>query len=86
MLSPIVNFNTGAPIQIVDGKDISLSGQGNDRPNVVLPNQISGIPQSSLAPYWFNPAAFQCAGSNAACSSLAANLATWAATPSTALE
>ena len=52
----------------MDGKDISLSGQGNDRPNVVLPNSMSAVPQSSLAPYWFNPAAFQCAGSNAACS------------------
>ncbi|MDR3703418.1 MAG: carboxypeptidase regulatory-like domain-containing protein [Candidatus Sulfopaludibacter sp.] len=67
MLSPIVNLYTGAPFTITDGKDISLTGQGNDRPNVIAPNSVFALPQSNL-PYWFNPAAFQCAGSNPACS------------------
>ena len=67
MLSPIVNIFTGNPIQIVSGKDISLSGQNQDRPDVVAPSQVFAVPQSGLLPYWFNPAAFQCAGSNAAC-------------------
>ena len=67
MLSPIVNLYTGAPFTITDGKDISLTGQGNDRPDVIAPNSVFTLPQAAL-PYWFNPAAFQCAGSNAACS------------------
>ncbi len=67
MISPIISMYTGAPFTITDGKDISLSGQNNDRPNVIAPNQVFAVPQAAL-PYWFNPAAFQCAGSNAACS------------------
>jgi hypothetical protein len=67
MLSPIINLYTGAPFTITDGKDISLTGQGNDRPNVIAPNSVSAVPQAAI-PYWFNPAAFQCAGSNASCS------------------
>ena len=67
MLSPIINIYSGAPFTITDGKDISLTGQGNDRPDVIAPNQVFAVPQAAI-PYWFNPAAFQCAGSNAACS------------------
>jgi hypothetical protein len=63
-LSPIVTVFTGNPIQITDGKDISLSGQNLDRPNVILPSQVYA---GQNAYQWFNPAAFQCAGSNAAC-------------------
>ena len=63
--SPIVTLFTGNPIQITDGKDISLSGQGLDRPNVILPDQVYGSPKS--VGQYLNPAAFQCAGSNAAC-------------------
>jgi hypothetical protein len=64
-VSPIISFFTGNPIQITDGKDISLSGQGLDRPNVILPDQVYGSPKSVTS--YLNPAAFQCAGSNAAC-------------------
>ena len=64
-VSPIVSFFTGNPIQITDGKDISLSGQDLDRPNVILPDQVYGSPKSVTT--YLNPAAFQCAGSNAAC-------------------
>jgi Carboxypeptidase regulatory-like domain len=64
-LSPIISLFTGNPIQITDGKDISLSGQGLDRPNVVLPDQVYGAPRT--VGQYLNPAAFQCAGSNAAC-------------------
>jgi hypothetical protein len=64
-LAPLASFSTGNPIQITDGgKDISLSGQGLDRPNVILPDQVYG--PKALTNY-LNPAAFQCAGSNAAC-------------------
>jgi len=65
--SPVISFFTGNPIQITDGgKDISLSGQGLDRPNVIAPTQVYSVTPSD-PPLWFNPAAFQCAGSNAAC-------------------
>ncbi len=64
-VSPIITMFTGNPIQITDGKDISLSGQGLDRPNVVLPDQV--YPAQKTVQEYFNPAAFQCAGSNAAC-------------------
>ena len=45
-VSPIVSLFTGNPIQITDGKDISLSGQGLDRPNVILPDQVYSSPKS----------------------------------------
>jgi hypothetical protein len=64
-LAPIASIFTGNPIQITDGKDISLSGAALDRPNVILPGQVIPSPRTPLE--WFNPAAFQCAGSNAAC-------------------
>ncbi len=64
-LSPIVALLTGNPIQITDGKDISLSGQGLDRPQVIAPDQV--YPSQKTPQEEFNPAAFQCAGSNAAC-------------------
>lgn len=66
-LSPIISFMTGYPVQLTDGgKDISLSGQGQDRPNVIAPTQVYAVGGTDPL-YTFNPAAFQCAGSNAAC-------------------
>ena len=65
-LSPLVGFGTGNPIQLTDGgKDISLSGQGLDRPEVIAPDQVH--PAQKTRAEWFNPAAFQCNGSNATC-------------------
>ncbi|HEY2018960.1 MAG TPA: carboxypeptidase regulatory-like domain-containing protein, partial [Bryobacteraceae bacterium] len=65
-VTPAINTFTGNPIQLTAGKDISQSLQGLDRPNVVAPDQVHAPPASDPM-YWFNPAAFQCAGSNAAC-------------------
>jgi hypothetical protein len=65
-VAPVLSLNTGHPIQLADGKDISLSGQNLDRPYVLAPDQVHTPPQSDPS-YWFNPAAFTCAGSNAAC-------------------
>jgi hypothetical protein len=66
-LSPVISLFTGNPMQMsIGGKDISLSGQGLDRPYDVLPTQVYGGPANDPK-YWLNPAAFQCAGSNAAC-------------------
>jgi hypothetical protein len=57
-ISPIISAFTGNPIQLTDGgKDISLSGQGLDRPNVVAPDQVYTVTPSD-PPLWFNPAAF----------------------------
>ncbi|MGD0870062.1 MAG: carboxypeptidase regulatory-like domain-containing protein [Bryobacteraceae bacterium] len=56
-LAPAGSLFTGNPIQLSDGgKDISLSGQGLDRPNVVLPDQVYGSPKSLGG--WLNPSAF----------------------------
>jgi hypothetical protein len=56
-LAPAVSLFTGNPIQLTDGgKDISLSGQGLDRPNVVLPDQV--YPGTRTLGEYFNPAAF----------------------------
>jgi hypothetical protein len=66
-ISPVISLFTGNPMQLsIGGKDISLSGQGLDRPYDVLPTQVYGGPANDPH-YWLNPAAFQCAGSNAAC-------------------
>ncbi len=71
-LAPILSFFTGNPIQLLDGgagstKDISLSGQLQDRPEVMLPGAVYATPAGNDPPVWFNPAAFMCAGSNSAC-------------------
>jgi hypothetical protein len=55
-LSPIVGIFSGNPIQITDGKDISLSGQNLDRPNVILPDSV--YPSQRSPQEEFNPAAF----------------------------
>jgi hypothetical protein len=65
-LAPVISANTGRPVQLSDGKDISLSGQGLDRPQVIAPDQVHQVAANDPT-YWFNPAAFMCAGSNAAC-------------------
>ncbi|MGP8248212.1 MAG: carboxypeptidase regulatory-like domain-containing protein [Bryobacteraceae bacterium] len=56
-LSPIVSLISGQPLILSDGgKDISLSAQALDRPNVILPNQV--YPATKTVNEWFNPAAF----------------------------
>jgi hypothetical protein len=56
-LSPIFTAYTGQPFTVSDnGKDISLTGQLLDRPNVVLPSQV--IPAQQTQKEWFNQAAF----------------------------
>jgi hypothetical protein len=56
-LSPIGSLYTGSPIQLSDGgKDISLSGQLLDRPNVVSPSTV--YPATRTLGAWFNASAF----------------------------
>jgi len=67
-LSPIVSVFTGNPIQLSDGgKDISLSGQGLDRPENIAPSNIymNGVSNAGNGFTWFNPLAFSCYGSAA---------------------
>jgi len=56
-ISPIVSIHSGLPLNITDGTDISETGIGLDRPNLVLPNNIS--PSSSNPLNFINRAAFQ---------------------------
>ena len=56
-LAPIFTAYSGQPINITDnGKDVSQTGQLQDRPNVVLPNAV--IPADQTVKSWFNQAAF----------------------------
>ncbi|HZL57757.1 MAG TPA: carboxypeptidase regulatory-like domain-containing protein, partial [Bryobacteraceae bacterium] len=56
-LSPIIGLLSGQPLTLTDGgKDISLSGQAQDRPNVVLPGSV--YPGTQTVTGWFNQAAF----------------------------
>jgi len=53
-IAPIVSLYTGQPVNITDGTDVSLTGDGLDRPNVV-----AGVPvMVRTTNQWFNPAAF----------------------------
>jgi hypothetical protein len=55
--SALGNLTSGDPLQISDGgKDISLSAQDQDRPNVVLPGSV--YPATKTVGEYFNPAAF----------------------------
>jgi hypothetical protein len=60
-LSPSLNLFTGSPIQLADGKDISLSGQNLDRPTVLVAGQTYGTGLGS----YLNLPSFACAGSAA---------------------
>ena len=86
-VSPIVSMFTGNPIQITDGKDISLSGQDLDRPTVILPGPgvslATDVRRSSSTRPRFNAPVPNAGGSgvNTACSAVCS--ATSDATPST---
>jgi hypothetical protein len=55
--SALGSLLSGDPLQISDGgKDISLSAQDQDRPNVVLPGSV--YPAQRTVKEYFNPAAF----------------------------
>jgi Carboxypeptidase regulatory-like domain len=58
-LNALLTFNSGTPFTVFSGTDSSLTGENNDRAQVVG-NPFQGVPASSPAAYryWFNPAAF----------------------------
>src|SRR5262249_46820615 len=65
-LGGIWSMASGAPIQIFAGKDQSATGIGNDRPNVVVGQDVAAGPRTPNE--WFNIQAFALAalpGNNA---------------------
>jgi len=65
-IAPLVHISSGQPINLVTGKDNSLTSinqSNNDRPNQVLANVFATNPicNNGATPcvQWFNPAAFQ---------------------------
>jgi hypothetical protein len=52
--APIISLYTGQPFTVTDGTDVSLTGEGSDRPNVVP--GVNQLPHTLAQ--WFNPAAF----------------------------
>jgi hypothetical protein len=61
-LAPLIHYSSGQPLNITVGKDNSLTGLGNDRPNQVLANTAAttSICNNGSTPcvQWFNPSAF----------------------------
>ena len=55
-LAPIVQYRSGAPLTVTSGSDVSLTGVGQDRPNVIDPSAI--IPANQSAASWFYKGAF----------------------------
>ena len=53
--SSIFTAATGAPLNVTDGTDVSLTGVGSDRPNVVGDSH----PSNPAILQWFNTSAFQ---------------------------
>jgi len=60
-VSPIISVYSGQPItSLATGADVSLTGVGADRPDVVLPDSVYGSGITSAGnPSWLNPAAFK---------------------------
>jgi len=54
-VSPIFTKSTGAPLTVTDGSDVSLTGLGGDRPNVVG----NAVLSNSTISKWFDTSAFQ---------------------------
>jgi hypothetical protein len=53
-VAPLISLNSGQPLTITTGSDVSLTGVGADRPNVNP--TVDSQPQNLVQ--WFNPAAF----------------------------
>ena len=51
-------FQSGNPFTVFTGRDASLTGVGNDRPNLVADPNLPDRPLSAQLAEWFNTAAF----------------------------
>jgi hypothetical protein len=59
-MNGIVVFQTGAPLNVTDGFDNSLTGIGGDRPNIAgNPSLDNGRARGERILRWFNTSAFQ---------------------------
>ncbi len=59
-VNSLISLNSGTPFTVASGEDTSLTGENNDRAEVVG-NPFQNVPASNQAAgtyYWFNPAAF----------------------------
>ena len=56
-IAPLIRYNTAVPLNVLTGKDNSLTNVNLDRPNLVLPNAVY---TTALGPslQWVNPSAF----------------------------
>lgn len=56
----LLTFATGTPVNILDGTNVSATGENKDRPNLVT-DPFASVPAltGTLAVQYFNPAAFQ---------------------------
>ena len=65
-VSPLFSYRTGTPFSVAPGTDVSLTGLGNDRANIVPGatvynhNFFRGTKTANY-PQWFNPSAFAAA-------------------------
>jgi hypothetical protein len=61
-IAPLIHASSGQPLNVTVGKDNSLTGLGNDRPNQVLSDTAATNPicnnGSTPCVNWLNPAAF----------------------------
>src|SRR5262249_50070345 len=56
----INTFQTGNPLTITTGSDVSLTGVGRDRPDLIASPALSGDRSTNeKMAQWFNPAAFR---------------------------
>jgi hypothetical protein len=55
-LAPILQIRSGAPLTVTTGSDTSLTGVGQDRPNILDP--AAAVPSEQSAASWLNRAAF----------------------------
>ncbi len=65
-ISPLFSYRTGTPFSVTPGTDVSLTGLGNDRANVVPGAQVYNHDffrgnKTANYPQWFNPSAFAAA-------------------------
>ncbi|MHB8887472.1 MAG: TonB-dependent receptor [Acidobacteriaceae bacterium] len=61
-IAPLIQIRSGAPFNVTAGQDNSLTSIGNDRPNLIKPNDVythQGITQSASGNrYYIHPSAF----------------------------
>ena len=56
--APLIRYQTGLPVNPTSGKDNSLTGVGQDRPNVVSTDAYTGAPHSVTRFQYINPNLF----------------------------